>query len=699
MRGRYPDLEGEVRRDGVRIHYEVFGAGERTLLLLPTWSIIHSRHWKGQVPYFARHYRVITFDGRGNGLSDRPQDAADYVDDAFAADAVAVMDATKTPRATVVGLSAGSRYALLLAAEWPERVEAAVFIGPALPLAPGFPDRSQAFSRFDEPQVEYTGWAKFNRHYWLSNHRDFLEFFFGEVYSEPHSTKQIEDTVGWGLDTTPATLVATAVAPGLDRSRSAELAAKVRCPVLVVHGSDDRISPHERGAALAAATGGRLLTMIGSGHCPHTRDPVRFNLAVRDFLEPTAPRPWTRARSRPTRALYISSPIGLGHARRDLAIARELRRLRPGLEITWLAQHPVTKFLEEAGELVHPASAELVSESAHIESESSQHRLPVFSTWRRMDEVLLANFMVFHDLVRDEAYDLWIGDEAWELDYYLHENPELKTAPYAWLTDFVGWIAMPSGGEREAFLTADYNAEMIEQVERFPRVRDRAVFIGNPGDVVPGRFGPGLPLMRPWVRRHYDFSGYVLGTDVPRARERPRLRSELGFVPGETVCVASVGGSGVGGGLLGRLMEAYPAAKARIPGLRLIVVAGPRLDTATLPAVSGVEVRGFVPDLPKLLTACDLALVQGGLATAMELAAARQRFIYFPLIDHCEQRIHVRHRLDRYRAGRFMDYVGTTPDKLADAIVAELAQPVRTRPVERDGARRAALLLAPLLGP
>ncbi len=146
-------------------------------------------------------------------------------------------------------------------------------------------------------------------------------------------------------------------------------------------------------------------------------------------------------------------------------------------------------------------------------------------------------------------------------------------------------------------------------------------------------------------------------------------------------------------------MEAYPAAKARIPGLRLIVVAGPRLDTATLPAVSGVEVRGFVPDLPKLLTACDLALVQGGLATAMELAAARQRFIYFPLIDHCEQRIHVRHRLDRYRAGRFMDYVGTTRDKLADAIVAELAQPVRTRPVERDGARRAALLLAPLLGP
>ena len=89
-----------------------------------------------------------------------------------------------------------------------------------------------------------------------------------------------------------------------------------------------------------------------------------------------------------------------------------------------------------------------------------------------MDEILVANFMVFHDLVRDEHYDLWIGDEAWELDYYLHENPEQKRAAYVWLTDFVGWLPMPDGGEREAFLTADYNAEMIEHIARYPRVRD-----------------------------------------------------------------------------------------------------------------------------------------------------------------------------------------------------------------------------------
>ncbi len=96
-----------------------------------------------------------------------------------------------------------------------------------------------------------------------------------------------------------------------------------------------------------------------------------------------------------------------------------------------------------------------------------------------MDEILLSNFMVFHDLVREEQYDLWIGDEAWELDYYLHENPEQKRAAYVWLTDFVGWLPMADGGEREAFVTADYNAEMIEHIARFPRIRDRAIFVGD----------------------------------------------------------------------------------------------------------------------------------------------------------------------------------------------------------------------------
>ena len=204
-----------------------------------------------------------------------------------------------------------------------------------------------------------------------------------------------------------------------------------------------------------------------------------------------APRTWTRALARKRRALYISSPIGLGHAQRDVAIADELRVLRPDLEIDWLAQTPVTSVLETRGERIHPLSAELASESAHITAESSEHDLNAFQAIRRMDEILVANFMVFHDAVEGGEYDLVIGDEAWDIDHFLHENPELKRTAFAWMTDFVGWLPMPSGGEREAFLTADYNAEMIEHVERFPRLRDRAIFVGDPDDIVPDDFGPG----------------------------------------------------------------------------------------------------------------------------------------------------------------------------------------------------------------
>ena len=110
---------------------------------------------------------------------------------------------------------------------------------------------------------------------------------------------------------------------------------------------------------------------------------------------------------------------------------------------------------------MHPASTALASEAAHIESEAGEHDLHVFEALRRMDEILVANFMVFHDLVRDDPYDLWIGDEAWELDYFLHENPELKSAAYVWLTDFVGWLPMPDGGDRESFLTADLHVEFL----------------------------------------------------------------------------------------------------------------------------------------------------------------------------------------------------------------------------------------------
>ncbi len=697
MRACQPLSDGYVERDGIKIFYEVFGAGEPTIMLLPTWSLMHSRQWKMQVPYLARHCRVITFDGRGNGRSDRPMDPDAYAESEFAADAIAVMDATQTERAIIVSFSMGAQRALLLAANHPQRVDAAVFVGPTYPGG-GHPRPERTVYSWEDELDTDEGWAKYNKHYWLRDYQGFVDFFLSTMFPEPHSTKPIEDGVGWALETTGETLALTDIARHLEPDEALELARRVRCPVLVVHGDRDGMADVSRGIALAQHTGGQLAVLEGSGHAPHLRDPVKINLLLRDFVKPAPPpRRWVRGRSRRKRALYISSPIGLGHAQRDVAIADELRKMHPEIEIDWLAQHPVTRVLQAAGERVHPASALLANESGHIESESAEHDLHCFQAIRRMDEILLSNFMVFHDLVRDEAYDIWIGDEAWELDYYLHENPEQKRAAYVWLTDFVGWLPMPDGGEREAFLTADYNAEMIEHIARFPRVRDHAIFVGNDSDIVPEAFGPELPFIRDWTREHYSFAGYVTGFDPSDFADRARLRHELGYRDEEQICIVTVGGSGVGGHLLRRVIEAFPEAKRRVPALRMVVVTGPRIDPGTFPEHEGLEVRGFIHELYRHLAACDLAVVQGGLTTCMELTATRRPFLYVPLRHHFEQNFHVRHRLQQYGAGQMLDFEQATPDTIAEMIKQEIGRQVDYRPVEHDGATRAATLIAELL--
>jgi predicted glycosyltransferase len=407
---------------------------------------------------------------------------------------------------------------------------------------------------------------------------------------------------------------------------------------------------------------------------------------------------WTRAGSRPRRALYLSSPIGLGHARRDLAIAQQLRLAHPDLQIDWLSQHPVTRVLEDAGERVHPASTWLASESAHIEAESGEHDLDVFQAIREMDEIVVNNFMVFNDVVEETPYDLVIGDESWDVDYFLHENPELKRFSYAWLTDFVGWLPMPDLDGREALLTADYNAEMLEQRARYPRVRDHQIFVGNPEDVVDESFGPGLPNICEWTIASYDFAGYVTGFEPPTLEEVARSRRELGYTLDDLLCIVAVGGSGVGEPLLRRVLDAVPAARARLPGLKFLFVTGPRIDPTSLPTVEGVELRGYVPDLYLRMAAADVAVVQGGLTTTMELAAARVPFVYVPLRHHFEQSFHVHHRLQNYRAGLRAGYDEVSdPEWLAETIVKQIGSEVASLPVESGGAERVAAMLADLL--
>ncbi len=752
-RARYPDQEGYVERDGVRVFYEVYGDGEETVFFLPAWSIVHSRIWKGQIPYFARHYRVLVQDPRGNGRSDTPAGESAYTSQQFADDALAVMDATGTERAALVSFSRGPQRELLLAAQHPDRVSALALIAPGIRFTPAlggrvgwaaFDARSRAerhLRALDEvlrvarhsPSALWSpatrrGLAKigplepqrmFNRQDWLRDPRPFVEWFMASVFPERHSTKQIEDAVGWGLEISPQALVDSYRGEGYAaRATALGLCARIRCPAIVIHGGMDLICPVEWGRALAEALGAPFVCLEDTGHCPPARRPVLFNITLHDFLaagppgrpgRPSRPSPASRP-GRPDRdptiprsddgrrsALFVSSPIGLGHAQRDVAIARELRKLVPDLRIDWLAQDPVTRVLEAEAERVHPASEHLCSESAHFQSETTGHDLHCFDAFRRMDEILCANFMVFHEVAGEHDYDLWIADEGWEVDYFLHEHPQLKRAPFVWLTDFVGFLPMDDADDRERYLTADYNAEMVDHVAAHPGVRDRAIFVGNPEDVIPGWLGPDLPEIRDWTEQHFDFAGYVMGFDPARLSDRAALRAELGYGAGEQVCIVTVGGSGVGVDLLRRVIASYPEAKARVPALRMIVVAGPRIDPDRLPGMEGLEVLPYVHNLHRHLAACDLAVVQGGLTTGMELTANQRPFLFFPLKHHFEQNFHVAHRLARYRAGRRMDYDDSSPDVIAEAIASEIGRQVDYRPVETGGARRAAERIAELL--
>jgi pimeloyl-ACP methyl ester carboxylesterase len=290
MRALEPRISAFVDREGARSHYEVFGEGETTVFLLMPDTIVNSRAWKAQVPFLARHFQVVTIDPLGNGLSDRPTVPAEFdfvhlLDDAWRA-----MDAIGVEQAVLAGVCAGCAQAVMMAADRPDRVLGVFAINPGLALTP----RPEYRLQYDFEAVLDTdeGWAKSNRHYWRRDWPGFARFFFGEMFPEPHSTKQLEDTVSWALETTAEVMlldVDSDPGPRFAGEAVREVCRQVRCPVLVVSGSLDRCQPPERGRILAELTGGEFWLIDGAGHLPNARDPVKINLLLRDFVRRVAP--------------------------------------------------------------------------------------------------------------------------------------------------------------------------------------------------------------------------------------------------------------------------------------------------------------------------------------------------------------------------------------------------------------------------
>ncbi|MEO8057062.1 MAG: alpha/beta fold hydrolase [Burkholderiales bacterium] len=678
-----PAFEGFVDRDGVKLWYAVWGDSGPWLAFAPPFQIVHAQMLKAVVPYLSHHFRVITTDGRGNGRSDRPQGQGAYDFEHYYADFVAVLDAAGADRCALVGISAAAMTVLRLAAEQPQRVTHLVIAG-------GFAD---SLIEGEAMKKRMALEDKLVRSDWPG----YVDWFMSTIFSEPHSTKPYEDGVRYGWATDAA--VIDWVRQGWMNNDVRAAAQRVACPTLVIHGDNDRRVPYAKGADIhALVAGSRMLTIVGGGHVTAARDPVVFNRAVRDFVG-GAPRnaSWTRAMQRRRKALFVSSAIGLGHVQRDLAIARELRKLQPDLDIDWFTVDPAAHYLEREGERLHPITARLANESRHFEQVAGEHDLSAFFALRTMDEIMAHNFMTFVDLVEAEHYDIVIGDEAWDIDYHYHENPELKRQPFVFLTDFVGCLPMNPDDAREAHLCADRNADDIEHVGRYPYVRDAALFIGNPDDMTEAPFGPGLPGIREWTDKNFCYCGYALPFDPQALADTEALRAQHGYRRDEKIAIAAVGGTATGRHLLQRIAQAFPRMKRELPELRLILVTGPRMDTKGFPQIPGLELRPYVHKLYEHLACCDLALVQGGLSTTMELVATGRQFLSFPLQHHFEQCVHVRRRLANYDADRSLDYATLDPETLAERALTALHQPVRYRPVETDGAARAALRIAQVL--
>lgn len=677
-----PTESGHAHNGATRLWYAVWGQQGPWLAFPPHFQIVHSALLKAAVPWLSQHFRIVTMDGRGNGRSDRPQGQENYSFDLYYDDFVAVLDAAGVDRVAVVGISAGAMTALRFAAEHPQRTTHVITAG-------GFAD-----SLVTSPKVE--AFVETESRQMLQDWPGYIDAFMANIFNEPHSTKPYEDGVHWAWASSGE--VIDWCYRGWRNQDVREHARQVRCPTLVIHGDKDQRVVYPRGCAIhELVPDAKLLTIGSGGHVTATRDPVVFNQAVRDFVAGPAPqRTWTRAMARPRRALFICSPIGLGHAQRDLAIARELRKLQPDLQIEWFTTHPAASYLEREGEKLHPICHRLANESRHFERVAGEHDLSAFFALRSMDEIMARNVMVFFELMEAEHYDIVIGDEAWDVDYYYHENPERKRQPFVFLTDFVGCLPMNPDDQREAHLCADRNADDIEHVARYPYIRDAAIFVGNAADVPEETFGPGLPGIREWTDRNFCYCGYCLPFDPATLADTERLKALHGYRADERIAIASVGGTAVGAHLLKKIAEAFPRMKKQVPELRMIMVAGPRLQL-DLPPIDGLEVRPYVHNLYEHLACADLALVQGGLSTTMELVATRRPFLSFPLQNHFEQCVHVRRRLFNYEADHSLDYRDIGPERLAEQALAALHRPVRYRPVETDGAARAARRIAEVL--
>lgn len=393
-----------------------------------------------------------------------------------------------------------------------------------------------------------------------------------------------------------------------------------------------------------------------------------------------------------SRLLYISGSMGLGHVTRDVAIAGEIRRRRPDVEIDWIATPPAREYLEERGEAVLAMSEQWGDPTGHAERVAGGAEGLNLVKWAfGLRKGWGKNGRLGLELLESGRYDAAIGDETYDLGMALLDRSSPPPCPCFILFDFLGLDAMTRNPVEHVVATKFNRIWSTE-----PRGRYQPVFLGELEDIPPFSFGPFRPDRRTWAERHALIAGHVLTFDPAECRDREAVRARLGYGP-EPLVLASTGGTAVGREVLRLCLEAFPHAHERIPDLRMVVVCGPRLSLSDAGLPGRVEVKGFVPKLHEHFAACDLAVVQGGGTSLLELMVLGRPFIYIPLAGHSEQTIHVAWRQERLGAGVKLMLDEASAEGLGALMAAEIGRETHYPSLPVDAARKLAEAVAPHL--
>ena len=396
------------------------------------------------------------------------------------------------------------------------------------------------------------------------------------------------------------------------------------------------------------------------------------------------------------RILYISGSIGLGHVTRDVAIATQLRKQYPEVELSWLASHPATLPLKEAGQKLLLEADTYANVNIHAEKAAKGFGLNVLNYALNESKTFVQNVKIFKKIIGREKFDVVINDEAYELTVGLALKLIRLEVPYVMIYDFLGLDSMTNNPVEKLGVYIGNRIWAKWDSKVFSSGNNLALFAGEPEDVPDKRFGFLLPNRRDHARAHYKFTGYILPFEPAEFTDTTKIRAKLEYGQ-EPLVVCSIGGTSIGKALLELCGQAYPIIRQKIPDLRMVLICGPRLSVESLKVPEAVEVRGYVPVLYEHFAASDLAIVQGGGTATLELTALRRPFLYFPLANHCEQQIHVAGRLARHQAGVRMLYSQTTPEILAEKVIANLGKEVNYPAIPVNGAQKAAQLVNQLL--